>query len=162
MRKNITTNEATDTYWMNKALALAHKAALQNEVPVGCILVQDNKIMSSGYNLKEKLQTPIAHAEIITLHKAAKKLNSWRLENTTMYVTLEPCAMCAGAILQSRVSRLVYAAQDPKAGAVESLFRLLNDSRLNHQVEIKSLVLENESSQLLKSFFKELRLKKKN
>lgn len=152
----------TDQYWMKKALSLAQKAFDKNEVPVGCLIVEDNKVISSSYNLKEKLQTPLGHAEVMTVHKAAKKKKSWRLENCTLYVTLEPCPMCAGIILQSRIKKIVYAAKDPKAGAVNSLFQLLNDTRLNHQVEIVSDVLESESSKMLKLFFKNLRNEKKN
>ena len=152
----------SDEYWMSQALKLAQKAFDKNEVPVGCLLVADNKIISKGYNLKEDLQTPLAHAEILAIHRAAIKQNSWRLENSTLYVTLEPCTMCSGTILQARIKRVVYATKDPKAGSVDSLYKLLNDSRLNHQVEVKSGVLEDQASSLLKLFFKKLRLEKKN
>lgn len=155
----ITKND--DLFWMKKAFNLAQKAYDRNEVPVGCIIVEDNQIISSAYNLKESLQTPLGHAEVLAIHKAAKKKNSWRLENCTLYVTLEPCPMCAGVILQSRIKKIVFATTDPKAGAVSSLYSLLNDSRLNHQVEIVSGVLQQEASQLLKSFFKKLRTTKK-
>lgn len=152
----------SDEYWMSQALKLAQKAFDKNEVPVGCLLVSGNKIISKGYNLKEDLQTPLAHAEILAIHRAAKKQNSWRLEDSTLYVTLEPCAMCSGTILQARIKKVVYAAKDPKAGSVDSLYKLLNDPRMNHQVEVKSGVLEDQASSLLKSFFKKLRLEKKN
>lgn len=152
----------SDKYWMKKALYLAQKAFDKKEVPVGCLLIENNKIISSSYNMREKLQTPLGHAEVMTIHKAARKKKSWRLENCTLYVTLEPCPMCAGVILQSRIKRIVYAAKDPKAGAVTSLYQLLNDNRLNHQVEIVSNVLEAESSEMLKLFFKNLRKEKKN
>lgn len=150
-----------DLFWMNKALMLAQKAYDKNEVPVGCLIVEDNKILSSAFNLKENLQTPLGHAEVMAIHKAAKKKGSWRLENCTLYVTLEPCPMCAGVILQSRIKKIVFAAADPKSGAVKSLYTLLCDSRLNHQVEVASGVLEQEASEILKSFFKDLRKTKK-
>lgn len=150
-----------DYYWMKKALELAQKAYNKNEVPVGCLIVENNKILSSAYNLKEDLQTPLGHAEVMAIHKASKKKKSWRLENCTLYVTLEPCPMCAGVILQSRVKKIVFATQDLKSGAVKSLYHLLSDSRLNHQVEIVSGVLQLEASDLLKSFFKKLRTTKK-
>lgn len=150
-----------DLYWMNKALKLAQKAYDKNEVPVGCVIVENNKVVSSAFNLKENLQTPLGHAEVMAIHKAAKKKGSWRLENCTLYVSLEPCPMCAGVILQSRIKKIVYAASDPKSGAVKSLYSLLNDSRLNHQVEIIDGILEQEASELLKDFFKNLRKAKK-
>lgn len=151
-----------DHYWMSKALKLAQKAYNKNEVPVGCIIIENNNLLSSAFNLKEELQTPLGHAEVIAIHKASKKKGSWRLENCTLYVTLEPCPMCAGVILQSRVKKVVFATADPKAGAVKSLYSILNDPRLNHQTEITSGVLEQEASKLLKSFFKNLRKQKKS
>lgn len=150
-----------DLYWMNKALKLAQKAYDKNEVPVGCVIVENNKVLSSAFNLKENLQTPLGHAEVMAIHKAAKKKGSWRLENCTLYVSLEPCPMCAGVILQSRIKKIVYAASDPKSGAAKSLYTLLSDSRLNHQVEIINGTLEQEASVLLKAFFKNLRKVKK-
>ncbi len=147
----------SDEYWMTMALNLARKAFDMKEVPVGCVIVANNKIISKASNLKEKLQTPLAHAEVLAIHKASLKRKSWRLEDCTLYVTLEPCPMCAGVILQSRIKRLVFASKDSKSGSVKSLYQLLSDKRLNHQVEISNGLLEEESTALLKSFFKQLR-----
>lgn len=147
----------SDEYWMAMALSLARKAFDLKEVPVGCVIVANNKIISKASNLKEKLQTPLAHAEVLAIHKASKKRKSWRLEDCTLYVTLEPCPMCAGVILQSRIKRVVFASKDPKSGSVQSLYQLLSDNRLNHQVEISAGLLEEESTALLKLFFKQLR-----
>lgn len=146
-----------DQYWMQRALDLAQIAANENEVPVGAIIIKDNIVIAEGYNRREQDNDPLAHAEIIAIKKAAQHLSCWRLENCTLYVTLEPCVMCAGAILQSRIRKIVYGASDPKGGAVKSLFTILNDQRLNHQVEITSGVLADESSLLLKKFFGSLR-----
>lgn len=155
------TSSATeqDEYWMRQALGLAEKAASRDEVPVGAILVQDGKILASGYNLRETLHTPLGHAEMLSLQRASKKLGAWRLVNTTLYVTLEPCLMCAGAIIQARVPRLVYGTRDPKGGAVHSLYQVCQDSRLNHQLEITEGVLAEKCSQILKDFFKKKRPK---
>lgn len=149
---------STDLFWMHKALVLAQKAATKDEVPVGALIVSDqNELISTAFNLKESLQSPLGHAEILALHKAAKKLSSWRLLNCTMYVTLEPCLMCAGTIIQSRLKRLVYGANDPKAGAVTSLYKTLGDSRLNHQVQITSGILQMECGEILSQYFKQKR-----
>ena len=149
-------------FWMRHALAAAKLAADANEVPVGAVLVsENNKVLAISRNAKENFKnekpTPLGHAEILAIHRAAVIQNSWRLSGCTLYVTLEPCLMCAGAILQARISRLVFAASDPKGGAVTSLYQVLGDSRLNHQVEVVSGVLADESSRLLKTFFKGLR-----
>ncbi|MCB0370542.1 MAG: tRNA adenosine(34) deaminase TadA [Bdellovibrionales bacterium] len=150
----------SDQYWMSAALKLANKAAVKNEVPVGCIIVKENKIVAKAYNLREHLQSPLAHAETLAIHRAAKKLNSWRLEGCSLYVTLEPCLMCSGVILQARISRLIYGAKDEKAGATDSLFKVLSDPRLNHQVQITSGVFSEECSKVIKNFFKQLRKNK--
>src|SRR3989338_2287306 len=147
----------SDTYFLKKALAQAQKAYAQEEVPIGAVLVLKNRIISEGFNLREAQSDPTAHAEIIALQKASQKLKSWRLEGTTLYVTCEPCLMCAGALLQARIERLVYGCADPKAGAVTSLYTILNDPRLNHVVEVTGGVLEQECQKLLQQFFKELR-----
>ncbi len=148
--------------WMNFCLRLAKKAAKLGEIPVGaCLVDEKGELISSAYNLRETLQTPLGHAELLALHKAAKKKQNWRLENTTLYVTLEPCIMCMGVLLQSRVPRVVYGTKDPKGGAAHSLYELGQDPRLNHRLEISGGVLENECSQILKSFFKKLRIEKK-
>ena len=146
-----------DTYFLNLALEQAQKAYALGEVPVGAVLTLENKIIAQGFNTKETPKNPLGHAEIEVIQKAATKQKSWRLENTTLYVTLEPCLMCAGALLQARVERLVYGCKDPKAGAVTSLYTILNDPRLNHVVEVTGGVLEQECQKLLQQFFKELR-----
>ena len=148
------------TDWMKKALELAQRAAEHDEVPVGAIVVRGDKIIGEGYNRRESLKKPTAHAEILAIEDAADYLESWRLNGCTLYVTLEPCPMCAGAILNARIDQVVYGASDPKAGAVGSLFQLLGDQRLNHRCDVLSGVLAEESSQLLKTFFEGLREKK--
>jgi tRNA(adenine34) deaminase len=142
-----------DEYFMRRALRLALTAAEQDEVPVGAIVVHSNKVIASAYNQREQLADPTAHAEMIAITQAASHLNSWRLLDCTLYVTLEPCPMCAGAILQSRIPRVVYGAIDPKAGAVVSMYQLLNDSRLNHRCEILGSVLAAECGGVLTEFF---------
>jgi len=143
----------SDEHWMRQALKLAQQAAEQDEVPVGAIIVHKNKIIASAFNQREQLADPTAHAEMIAITQAASHLNSWRLLDCSMFVTLEPCPMCAGAILQSRIPRIVYGALDPKAGAVVSLFQLLNDPRLNHRCETLSGVLADECGRILTEFF---------
>jgi len=148
-----------DEFWMSKALKLAKKAELQDEVPVGAILVIDDQAISWGFNKKEQWHSPLGHAELITLQKASQKLKKWRLSDATLYVTLEPCVMCAGALIQARIHRLVYGTQDPKGGAISSLFEIGTDKRLNHQIEITNGVLQKECSQILTNFFKKKRQK---
>ncbi len=148
-----------DCHYMKIALEEARKAYNKGEVPIGAIVVQNNKIIGRGHNLKESLQDATAHAEILALRQAYKHTGGWRLTASTLYVTIEPCAMCAGAILQSRVSRLVIGAMDPKAGACGSILNLLNNERFNHQVEISRGILEDESANIIKNFFIELREK---
>lgn len=151
-----------DIKWMSLALREAEKAALLQEVPIGAVLVgSDGSCLAKAHNLREKLKSPLAHAELLALHRAAKKLNSWRLTGSTLYVTLEPCPMCIGALLQARVKRLIFGALDPKAGAVQSLYQLAEDPRLNHQIEVESGVLQENCSAVLTNFFKELRQRKK-
>lgn len=146
-------DEHSDEHWMRQALKLAQQAAEQDEVPVGAIIVHENKIIASAFNQREQLADPTAHAEMIAITQAASHLNSWRLLDCSLFVTLEPCPMCAGAILQSRIPRIVYGALDPKAGAVVSLYQLLNDPRLNHRCETLSGVLANECGRILTEFF---------
>ena len=146
-----------DTYWMRMALREAEKAAELKEVPVGCVIVQENHIIGRGFNQREMLQDASAHAEMIAISAACQALGSWRLENCTMFVTMEPCPMCAGAIVLSRIERLVYAASDPKAGACGTLYDIVRDDRLNHSVEVTGGVCEEESRQLIRQFFKTLR-----
>ncbi|MGN6545945.1 MAG: tRNA adenosine(34) deaminase TadA [Aureliella sp.] len=142
-----------DSVYMLKALQLADQAASEDEVPVGAIVVHGSRIIGTGYNQRESLNDPTAHAEMIAITQAASALASWRLEDCTLYVTLEPCPMCAGAIVQARVPRVVYGARDPKAGAVDSLFRLLDDPRLNHRATITGGVLADQAGMLLSEFF---------
>ena len=144
---------------MTRALQEAEKALERNEVPIGAVVVYQNKIIGKGFNQTESLQDPTAHAEMVAISAAANFLQSWRLQNCSLYVTLEPCAMCAGAIVLSRVSQLVFGASDPKAGACGSLRNIVQDARLNHQVSIISDVCYNECSDILKTFFRKLRLK---
>ena len=142
-----------DSLFMMRALQLADQAASEDEVPVGAIVVHGNRVIGSGYNQREALNDPTAHAEMIAITQAAASLDSWRLEDCTLFVTLEPCPMCAGAIVQARVPRVVYGARDPKAGAVDSLFRLLDDPRLNHRASVTGGVLGEQCGMLLSEFF---------
>ena len=146
--------------WMWWALKEAEKALSQDEVPVGAVVVYVDQIIGRGHNQTETLNDPTAHAEMIAISAAANTLGSWRLENCFLYVTLEPCAMCAGAIVLARLNHLVFGALDPKAGACGSLRNIVQDHRLNHHVEIQSGILEAESSDLLRVFFQKLREKK--
>ena len=143
---------------MRKALNLARQAQEKDEVPVGALLISaEGKILAQGMNRRETWTTPLGHAEIIALHRASQKLQAWRLLGSTLYVTLEPCVMCAGALVQARVSRIVYGATDPKGGALHSLYQIANDSRLNHQIEVTAGVCAEECSQILKNYFKSKR-----
>ena len=146
-------------YYMKEALKEAKKSLLTGDVPVGCVIVYDDKIIARGHNKREDKQQSLAHAEIVAINKACKKLGSWRLEDCTMYITLEPCVMCSGAIIQSRIPRVIYGAYDYRFGAHKSLINLF-DVKVNHNVEISGGVLENECSIIIKDFFKELREKK--
>jgi len=143
-----------DERWMRLALEEARAAAAEDEVPVGAIVVAAGRVIASAHNQREQLSDPTAHAEMIALTQAAAQLGSWRLENCTLYVTLEPCPMCAGAILQARVPRVVWGAADPKAGAVESLYRLFEDARLNHRVDHVGRVLADDCGRILTQFFR--------
>lgn len=138
---------------MHEAIAEAHGAAAGGEVPIGAVLVHDGKILARSGNRTIRDNDPTAHAEIIVLREAARLLGNYRLAGTTLYVTIEPCSMCAGAMIQARVPRLVYGADDPKGGAVRSCFEILTNPRLNHQVEVSSGVLAVEAAALLQSFF---------
>ena len=142
---------------MQQAYALAQKAQQQGEVPIGAVLIKDGTLMAAGYNQTITQNDPTAHAEIITLRAAANAMDNYRLLDTTMYVTLEPCAMCAGALVQARVTRLVYACADPRAGAAGSIFNVVNHDALNHRLQVTSGVMEDECSQLLQDFFQQRR-----
>jgi tRNA(adenine34) deaminase len=144
---------------MRTALAAAEQAARIGEVPVGAVVVVRGEVIAVAHNQRETKNDPTAHAEIVALRAAAAALSSWRLVDADLYVTMEPCPMCAGAIVNARVRRLIYGCDDPKAGAVRTLFQLLDDQRLNHRVEVVPGVLASESSALLKSFFSRLRLR---
>jgi tRNA(adenine34) deaminase len=143
---------------MARALELAREARNMGEVPVGAVVVRAERILAQTFNLRETLHDPTAHAERLALTWAGRALGSWRLDECVLYVTLEPCAMCAGAIIHSRIARLVYGATDPKAGACESLFRLVSDPRFNHRVPITAGVLARECGDVLREFFQERRL----
>ena len=147
-----------DEYWMRHALELAERARQEQEVPVGAILVHENRIIGSGWNQGIGANDATAHAEIVALRAASKELQNYRLpKQTTMYVTLEPCAMCAGAMVHARVDRLVFGATDPKTGAVQSIFNILSNEKLNHRAVITGGVLESACSQILVEFFQERR-----
>lgn len=149
----MSTSDEADEYYMELALAEAERAAIEKEVPIGAVIVRQGRVIAVAYNQREQLRDPTAHAEMIAITQAASHLNSWRLLECSLFVTLEPCPMCAGAILQSRIPRIVYGALDPKAGAVVSLFQLLNDPRLNHRCETISGVLANDCGRILTEFF---------
>ncbi len=146
-----------DRAMMGRALELARQAVDLGEVPVGAVIVRDGKVIAQSFNLRETLHDPTAHAERVAMSLAGRALGSWRLEGCTLYVTLEPCAMCAGAIVLSRISRVVYGATDPKAGACASLYRLVSDPRLNHRSAVTSGDLERECGEILSLFFQERR-----
>jgi len=148
---------ADDERFMAAAMAEAECAAQQGDVPVGCVLVHDGAIIARGYNLRERVQDPTAHAEIIALRSASVRLRSWRLLDVSCYVTLEPCAMCAGALVHARVGRVIYGCDDPKAGAVRSLYAIGQDGRLNHRFELTTGVLGEACSQQLSGFFADIR-----
>ena len=149
---------ATDVEWMRVALDEADSASAIGEVPVGCVLVdRDGVELARGHNLRESERDPTAHAEMIAVRAAAKKLDAWRLDGVTLYVTLEPCAMCAGALVHARVRRVVYGCSDPKGGAVDTLFSIGRDARLNHRFEVEAGVEREACSEKLTSFFASLR-----
>jgi tRNA(adenine34) deaminase len=144
-------------YFMRLAMIEAQTAATEGEVPVGAVIVNEGRVIASAHNQREQLKDPTAHAEMIAITQAAESFESWRLENCTIYVTLEPCPMCAGAILQARISTLVYGADDLKSGAVKSLFELLSDVRLNHRCNIISGIMSEQCGAILTEFFKNRR-----
>ena len=150
-------NDPRHEYFMRIALEQAEAAFAIGEVPIGAVVVSDKKIIAAAHNQREQLHDPTAHAEMIAITQAAAALQDWRLEDCTLYVTLEPCPMCAGAILQARIPTVVFGATDPKAGAVQTLYQLLNDTRLNHQVEVLSGVCAAECGEILTRFFRHQR-----
>lgn len=150
-----------DERYMKEAIRQARKAEAIGDVPIGCVIVYEGKIIARGYNRRNKEKTVLAHAELAAMRKACKKIGDWRLEGCTMYITLEPCQMCSGAILQARVDRIVIGCMNPKAGCAGSILNLLNMKEFNHQVEVERGVLEEECSEMLKSFFKKLRVRLK-
>ena len=158
MRKKLNPDEK----YMKDAIRQAKKAYDLEETPIGCVLVHEGKVIARGYNKRNKKKNTLAHAEMIVIDKASRVLGDWRLEECTMYVTLEPCPMCAGAILQARIPKVVIGSTNPKAGCAGSVINLLDMAGFNHQVEVVQGVLEEECSQLMRDFFKELRLKRKN
>jgi tRNA(adenine34) deaminase len=145
------------SYFMKEALEEAKKAYELDEVPIGAVVVKDGKIIGRGHNLREREQDPTLHAEIIAIRQAAAELGSWRLTDCELYVTIEPCPMCAGAILQSRIPRVIYGARDPKAGCAGSLYNLLEDSRFNHRAEVVEGVLEEECAEIIRGYFRQKR-----
>jgi len=147
--------------YMHEAIIEAKKAAEIGEVPIGAVIVKDGKIISRAHNLRETLNDPTSHAEILAIQQASKKLGGWRLHGCTLYVTLEPCQMCAGAIIQSRIDHVVYGTIDPKAGCAGTIYNLLDEPLFNHRVDITKGVLQEDTAFLLKSFFKDLRSKTK-
>ena len=149
-----------DEKYMRAAIGQARKAGAIGEVPIGCVIVYEDKIIARGYNRRTIDKNVLSHAEIIAIKKACKKMGDWRLEGCTMYVTLEPCPMCAGAIVQARIPKVVIGCMNPKAGCAGSVLDLLHEDGFNHQVEMESGVLEVECSRLMKDFFKALREKK--
>jgi tRNA(adenine34) deaminase len=147
-----------DDRYMQAAIEAAQVAEENGDVPIGAVIVYENQIIGRAYNQREQLQDPTAHAEIIALTQAAAFIESWRLGGCTMYVTLEPCTMCAGALVLARIDRLVYGCDDPKTGAVKSLYNIVNDERLNHTIEVTSGVLAKECTDLLQQFFRRRRI----
>jgi tRNA(adenine34) deaminase len=150
-----------DTKYMKEAIKEAKKAAKIGEVPIGCVIVYDNKIIARGYNKRNTKKTTLAHAELTAIQKASKVLGDWRLEDCTMYVTLEPCQMCSGAIVQARIKEVVVGTMNPKAGCAGSILNILQMKEFNHQVELITGVMEEECAVVLQDFFKDLRIRNK-
>lgn len=146
-----------DEYWMQEAITEARKAEALHEVPIGAVIVKDGEIIGRGYNLRETSHDPTAHAEMVAIREASQRLDAWRLLGCSLYVTLEPCPMCAGAIVQSRIARVIYGTPDPKAGCAGTLMNLLQDNRFNHTTELVSGVHQQACAALLTEFFRRLR-----
>lgn len=160
-RVKLSEEEKQDIKYMRAAIAQAKKAYALGEVPIGCVIVYEGKIIGRGYNRRNTDKTPLAHAEITAIKKAGKYMKDWRLEGCKLYVTLEPCQMCSGAIVQARIPEVIMAAENPKAGCAGSVMDILNNPEFNHQVKVKKGVLGDECSALLKEFFVELRARNK-
>lgn len=156
-QKEENTQFEKDIYYMKEAVRQAKKAAMLNEVPIGCVIVKDDVIISRGYNRRNTDHSTLSHAEISAIRKASRKLNDWRLEDCTLYVTLEPCQMCAGAIVQARIKRVVVGSMNPKAGCAGSVLNILQMKEFNHQVDLVTGIMKEECSELLKAFFRKLR-----
>ncbi|WP_036708938.1 tRNA adenosine(34) deaminase TadA [Paenibacillus pinihumi] len=156
----IDNTESEDIKWMREAINEARKAEAIQEVPIGAVIVRNGEIIGRGHNLRETTCNPTSHAEMEAITEASKQLNAWRLLDCTLYVTLEPCPMCAGAIVQSRIDRVVYGTPDPKAGCAGTLMNLLREPRFNHEAEVVEGVLQEECASLLTQFFRRLRQKK--
>jgi tRNA(adenine34) deaminase len=152
------TTKEQDQQFMQSAIEQARIAEENGDVPIGAVIVKDNQIIAKGYNQRHQLQDPTAHAEILALTSASAGLESWRLHGCTIYVTLEPCSMCAGALVLARIDRLVYGCDDPKAGACKSLYNIVQDERLNHNIETTSGIMADDCSQLLQEFFQRRRI----
>ena len=145
--------------FMKEAIKEAKKAELIDEVPIGCVIVKDDKIVARGHNVRETKKTPLGHAEIVAIDKASKKLNRWRLDDCDIYITVEPCIMCSGAIIQSRIKHIYYGAKDLKGGAIESSINVLEAKNINHHPEVTSGILEEECSNIISQYFKRKREK---
>ena len=154
--------KSLDDHFLRMALAEAQRGAEEGEVPIGCVLVKDGRILGRGYNRMEALRDPTAHAEIIAIGAACQALNNWRLDGCTLYVTLEPCPMCAGAILNSRISRVVFGAKDKRLGALGSTYDILRENPINREVQTEGPAMETECLGMLQDFFREIRSRKKN
>ena len=154
-------NQTDDTTYMQEAIAEAERARAKGEVPIGAVIVHEGQVIGRGHNLRETSNDPTTHAEMVAIRQAAAAIGHWRLLETTLYVTLEPCVMCMGAIILARIPRLVYACRDPRAGAVGSIYDFARDERFNHKVEVTEGVLAEECSQMLSGFFKQLRAGRK-
>ena len=151
----------TDEQFMKAAIREARKAAAIGETPIGCVIAREGKIYARGYNRRMTDKSTLSHAELNAIRKACRKFGDWRLEDCTLYVTLEPCPMCAGAIVQSRIKRCVFGASSPKSGCGGSILNILNEERFNHQVETEEGVLQEECTEILQRFFKDLRVRLK-
>ena len=149
----------TEIKFMKEAIKEAKKAELIDEVPIGCVIVKDDKVVARGHNIRETKKTPLGHAEIVAIDKASKKLGRWRLEDCDIYITIEPCIMCSGAIIQSRIRHIYYGAEDPKGGALESSINVLEAKNINHHPEVTSGILEEECSNIISQYFKRKREK---